>query len=149
MVKKSSICSSVEGMKLSFKTRQFYPKRPIINEELGRRVYPFKLGINGYVEIITPIENPEKNTIYKTSLSETGDAIQGGSVDGWSTKLIKPPTVKIATGTHSATFGSVTGHSYAHVESPPREHLQSKDIQSRHPEIIQVVNPVYEPVESP
>jgi hypothetical protein len=145
MVKKSCICSSVEGNKLKFKTRQFYLKPPLFNEELRRKVYPFKLGINGYVEIVNPLENPVDNILYETSLTEIGDAVQGGSVDGWTIKLIKPPIVKKGSGTHSATFGSVNGHSYAHVESAPREHLQSTDIQSRHPEINQVINPIYKP----
>ena len=143
MAKRSNICSSVEGSRLSFNTRQFFSKPPIFNEALEKIVYPFKLGINGYVEIETPLENPNETAIYTTSLTEIGDSIQGGSVDGWSTKPIKPPTVSKATGTHSARFGSLKGHSYAHIESPHRDHL-STGIQTRHPEIIEVINPLYE-----
>jgi hypothetical protein len=149
MAKKSSICSSIEGSKLSFNTRQFFSRNPIFNEILGGKVYPFKLGINGYVEIETPLENPEQTALYLTSLTEKGDVVQGGSVDGWATKPIQAPIVKKATGTHSASFGSVKGHAYAHVESPHRDHLQSADIQTRHPKVIEVVNPVYIPVEAP
>ncbi|MGZ8191512.1 MAG: hypothetical protein ACXW1W_18025 [Methylococcaceae bacterium] len=145
MTKKSSICSSVEGSKLNFNTRQFYPKPPIFHEILGKKVYPFKLGINGYVEIEAPLENPDQIAVYTTSLTAVGDAVQGGSVDGWSTKPIKPPIVSKATHTHSASLGSLKGHSYAHVESPHRDHLQSKDIQARHPEVIEVINPLYKP----
>ncbi|SJM91155.1 hypothetical protein CRENPOLYSF2_2080005 [Crenothrix polyspora] len=143
MAKKSNICSSVEGNNLSFNTRQFFSKPPIFNEILKKRVYPFKLGINGYVEIETPIEDPEKTAVYTTSLTEKGDSIQGGSIDGWSTRPIKPPTKGAATGTHSASFGSLKGHSYAHVESPHRDHLQSADIQARHPQVIEIINPIY------
>lgn len=142
MVKKSSICSSVEGEKLSFNTRQFYSKTPVINGTLGVKVYPFKLGINGYVEIESPLETPS-NAVYSTSLTSVGDAVQGGSIDGWSTKPIKAPSKGPATGTHSAVFGSLRGHSYAHVESSHRDHLQSKDIQARNPEIVAVLNPLY------
>ena len=143
MTKKFNICASVEGSKLNFNTRQFFAKPPIINKILKRRVYPFKLGINGYVEIVTPLENAQQTIVNTKSLTGTGDAIQGGSIDGWTTKPIKPPVVKIATGTHSANFGSVRGHSYAHVESSPREHLQSEEIQTRHPAIIEIFNPTY------
>ncbi|WP_031435881.1 hypothetical protein [Methylobacter tundripaludum] len=145
MAKKSSICSSVEGEKLSFNTRQFYPRPPVFNEILKKRVYPFKLGINGYVEIETALENPKQTAIYSTSLTEQGDSVQGGSVDGWATRPIKTPTVKKATGTHSASFGSVSGHAYAHIESSHRDHMQSTDIQTRHPQVIEVINPVYSP----
>ncbi|GEM_PF-805141 len=143
MVQKSNICSSVEGEKLSFNTRQFYSKPPVINELLKKKVYPFKLGINGYVEIETPLGNPKETAVYETSLTAQGDAVQGGSVEGWATKPIKAPEVKIATGTHSAQFGSLKGHSYAHVESPHRDHLLSIDIQNRHPQIVEIINPVY------
>ena len=145
MAKKSNICSAIEGSNLSFNTRQFYQRNPVFNEILNKRVYPFKLGINGYAEIITSLENPKQTAVYKTSLIEEGDSIQGGSVDGWSTKPIKPPKVGSATGTHSASFGSVKGHAYAHVESPHRDHLQSAEIQARHPDIIEVINPIYKP----
>lgn len=148
MVKKTSICSSVEGEKLSFNTRQFFPRPPIINETLGKKVYPFKLGINGYVEIESPLADPKKTAVYTSSLVQGGDAVQGGSIDGWSTKPIKPPSVDSgATGTHSASFGSLKGHSYAHVQSMHRDHHESADIQARHPEIIQVINPIYIPAE--
>lgn len=143
MVKKSSICSSVEGAKLSFNTRQFYQKTPVIHEKLGVRVYPFKLGINGYVEINESLEDPARTALFSTSLTDVGDAVQGGSIDGWTTKPIRNLSKSAATGTHSAVFGSLRGHSYAHVESPHRDHLQSKDIQARHPEVIVVINPIY------
>lgn len=142
MVKKSNICSSIEGEKISFNTRQFYPRPPVFNEHLKKRVYPFKLGINGYAKIDTPLSNPKANAFASSSLTGTGDEVQGGSVDGWSTKPIRPPTKGAATGTHSAVYGSLKGHSYAHVESPHRDHLQSKNIQERHPEIIVVLNPL-------
>jgi hypothetical protein len=144
MAKKSNICSAVEGDKLIFNTRQFYSRPPIIHDKLKKRVYPFKLGINGYVEIATPLENPSQTAVYQTSLIEKGDSIQGGVIDGWSTKPIKLPTVGAATGTHSASFGSLKGHSYAHVESAHRDHLQSSDIQARHPQLIEIINPIYD-----
>jgi hypothetical protein len=143
MATKSSICSAVEGEKLSFNTRQFYPRPPVFHERLGKRVYPFKLGIHGYVEIEDPFENPELTALFTTSLTEQGDAVQGGSIDGWTTKPIKTPSVKKATGTHSANFGSLKGHSYAHVESSHRDHLQSTDIQIRHPDVIEIINPIF------
>jgi len=149
MAKKSSICSSVEGSKLIFSTRQFYSKSPVFNEELKKRVYPFKLGIHGYVEIKTSLENPGQTAVYKTSMTERGDAVQGGSVDGWATRPIKGTNVENATGTHSAESGSVKGHAYAHVQSSHRDHLQSADIQARHPQVIEIINPVYAPVEAP
>lgn len=140
MVKKSNICSSVEGEKLKYDTRQFYSKPPVFHEILNRNVYPFKLGINGHVEIVEPLKSPNETAIYDTSLLDKGDEIQGGSVDGWSIKPLKKPSVSNSTGTHSASFGALKGHSYAHVESPHRDHLESADIQSRHPEVIQVLN---------
>lgn len=143
MTKNSCICSSVEGKKLIFNTRQFYPKRPIFNDDFKQKVYPFKLGINGYVEIETPLDSPGEKAFYKTSLTEIGDAVQGGAIDGWSIKPIGPTKLINATGRHSATAGTALGHSYAHVQSPPKEHLQSEEIQSRHPEVIQIINPIY------
>lgn len=143
MTKNSCICSSVEGKKLIFNTRQFYSKPPVFNDDLKRKVYPFKLGINGYVEIETPLDNLGEKAFYKTSLTEIGDAVQGGSIDGWSIKPIGPTKLINATGTHSAKGGCAKGHSYAHVQSSPREHLQSATIQSRHPEVIQIINPIY------
>ena len=143
MTKKSCICSSVEGKKLCFKTRQFFAKPPVVNEILKIRVYPFKLGINGYVEIEIPLEDPEAVIAFNTSMTEIGDAVQGGSIDGWSTKIVKPQNVGKGSASHSATFGVANGHSYAHVESSPREHLQSDEIQKRNPAIIEVINPIY------
>lgn len=142
MAKKSNICASVEGKKVSFHTRQFYSKTPVIHEILNIKVYPFKLGINGYAEIDMPLE-VDSHAVYETSLLETGDCVQGGSIDGWATKPIKPPEKGAATGTHSATFGVLKGHAYAHVESPHKDHLESSDIQARHPEIVQIINPIY------
>lgn len=149
MAKKSSICSAVEGEKLSFNTRQFYPRPPVFHEVLGKKVYPFKLGINGYVEIETSFENQKQTAVYTTSLTEQGDAVQGGSIDGWATRPIQRPSVKKATATHSASFGSLKGHAYAHVESSHRDHLQSTDIQARHPQVIEIINSVYVSVEAP
>lgn len=143
MTKKSSICSSVEGSKLFFNTRQFFQNRPIFNETLKIMVYPFKLGINGYVEIEEALDDPKNKAVYSTSLTAVGDSVQGGSVDGWSTKVIKPPKLENATATHSAKFGSLKGHSYAHVQSSHRDHLQSPQIEARHPKVISVINPAY------
>lgn len=131
MAKKSNICASIEGKKISFNTRQFYSKTPIFHELLGIKVYPFKLGINGYAKIESPLEDKTK-AIFTSSMLEDGDCIQGGSVDGWTTKPIKQPEKGTATGTHSASFGDIKGH--AHVESPHRDHLESPDIMARHPE---------------
>lgn len=140
---KSNICSAVEGDKLKFNTRQFFSKPPIFHDILNKTIYPFKLGINGYVEIDEPLSDPKNTAIFTTSLTNKGDAIQGGSVDGWSTKPIKKPSVGAATGTHSASFSYLKGHSYAHVQSGHRDHQQSADVQSRHPDVIEIINPVY------
>lgn len=145
MAIKLNICASVEGTKLSFNTRQFFSKPPIYNEHLQKNVYPFKLGINGYVEIEAPLENPQQAVINMKSLIAQGDAVQGGSIDGWATNPIKKPKVGTGTGTHSANFGSLRGHCYAHVQSPHRDHLQSADVQARHPEVVVVINPIYCP----
>ncbi len=142
MAKKSNICASIEGNKISFNTRQFYSKPPYIDPILGVRVYPFKLGINGYAEISSPLDN-EAEAAFASSMLKQGDCVQGGSVDGWATKPIKSPEKGVATGAHSAVFGDLKGHAYAHVESPHRDHLQSPDIMARHPEIPQIINPIY------
>lgn len=143
MAKKSNICSSVEGEKLSFNTRKFNSYPPTFNEILKINVWPFKLGINGYVEIDTPLEDPPNTVTNLNSLTATGDSVQGGTIDGWSTKPIKNTHVGNLTGTHKATLGTLKGHSYAHVQSGQRDHQQSADVQSRHPDVIEIINPVY------
>ncbi|MEI8571720.1 hypothetical protein U737_11825 [Methylomonas sp. LW13] len=142
MAKKSNICASIEGKRISFNTRQFYQYTPYVHEHLGVKVFPFKLGINGYAEIESSLEDLSK-VVFETSMLEVGDSIQGGSVEGWATKAIGKTEVINRTATHKAEAGNLRGHAYAHVQSPHRDHLQSEDIMARHPELPQVLNPIY------
>ncbi|MCH9742149.1 MAG: hypothetical protein K0U21_02965 [Proteobacteria bacterium] len=141
MATKSNVCASIEGKKVAFSTRQFFPGPPEINEVLGQRIYTFKLGIHGHAQIQTSLENPEIERVYESSMIDVNDDIQGGSLDGWCTKAIKSPKKKTGvTGTHSASQGIVSGHVYVHIQSGHREHMQSEDIQNRHPEIPLIIN---------
>jgi len=142
MAKKSNICASIEGKRISFNTRQFYPQTPYLHELLGVKVFPFKLGINGYAQIDSALEDTSK-AVFETSLVKVGDCVQGGSVDGWATKPIGKVEVINLTATHKAQASNLRGHAYAHVESPQRDHLQSEDIMARHPELPQIVNKIY------
>jgi len=141
MATKSNVCASIEGKKVAFSTRQFFSVPPEMNEELGERIYPFKLGIHGYAQIQTSLDNPVTERVYQSSMIDKNDDIQGGSLDGWCTKAIKPPKKETGvTGTHSASQGIVSGHVYVHIQSGHRDHMQSEDIQRRHPEIPLIIN---------
>lgn len=141
MATKSNVCASIEGAKIAFSTRQFFSGPPVMNATLGGRVYPFKLGMHGYATITKSLDNPEEERVYESSMVNVDDDIQGGSLDGWCTKVIKPPKKETGvTGTHSASQGVVSGHVYVHIQSGHRDHMQSEDIQRRHPEIPLIIN---------
>ncbi len=140
MVTKSNICSAVEGAQLYITTRQFHVQPPKKIKPLNKVVYPFRLGINGTAKIVTAYEAPETQCVYSNSLVVAGDEIQGGSVDGWSTKILGKRTVTSLTGTHSGTTLSVHGQCFAHVQSGHRHHQQSAAVQIRHPDITLIEN---------
>lgn len=139
------ICSSIEGLKIALNTRKFNSQSsPVFNKELGKKVYKFKLGMNGYAKIDVPLSSSQ-SPCYEESMLCVGDEIQGGGIDGWTEKAIKNGdiTVDHLTGTHKATFVTFKGRFYAHVQSVHRDHAESEEVQKRHPNVIQTFNPAY------
>lgn len=90
MATATEVCSSIEGGRITFKTRQFYSKTPRRDNDLGKLVFPFKLGINSVGEIMLPLE---VQPVDVASLTNVGDKINGTSIDGFSTNPISPSLV--------------------------------------------------------
>lgn len=121
-----AICSSIEGEKIAFKTRQYFPVPPsIVN---GEKRWNFSLGINSSAWIVQAYAQPEEESTYSTSLLAVGDTVQGGGIDGWTRKLLGKPKKDKGSGAHSAYFLTVHGGCYAHIETPERAHLNSPEI---------------------
>jgi hypothetical protein len=138
MASSTTIGSSIEGEKVGIQTRQFYPYPPKKDIKTKALQFGFKLGIRGDAEIIEGYANPLQVCSLETSMFCTGDKIAGQSIYGWAKKSLGKPNVSRGSGTHSASFLSISGGCFATVEISPREHLQSEDIQKRHPQVIQV-----------
>lgn len=138
MASSSSVGSSVESEKIELSTRQFHTSPPVRIPGSKLKQYRFRLGIHGIATITEPYDNPSSKVYFITSFVDKDDFVQGTSLDGWALKPLGPPHVSTRTGTHSGTFVQISGGCYAHVCIPPREHLESEDIQKRNPPIIQI-----------
>lgn len=118
--------NSLEAVCLSLKTRKFYPQPPYRHETLGKLVYPFKLGIRS--EAIIEEAYPSGHAYFDQSSSrEEGDQLQGETLSGFSSKSIRPE-VNHGSGTHKATFAKARAGSYARIDIPVREIIESKRI---------------------
>lgn len=144
MVRMATVGSSVEGEKVQIETRQFHAKLPARNPITKRLVYNFKLGIHGSAEITECYGNPDVQVVYSTSLKDVGDVVHGTSLTGWAIKPLKDPHVKKATGTHSGSFLDLSGGCFVSVDIPPRDHLQSQDVQERHAAVSPALNPDFQ-----
>jgi hypothetical protein len=140
MANAANIGSSVEGEKMDLETRQFFALRPRRCKRTKKMQYPFSLSIFGSAEISQAYEDPSTQAHLSTSMVANGDKVHGTSVSGWALKLLKEPYITKTTHTHSASTLSVKGGCFAQVDTPPREHLDSADIQKRHPPIQQIEN---------
>jgi hypothetical protein len=130
--------ASIEGEKVDLQTRQFHaypPKKDVISNQ---RHFGFRLAINGQAEISESYSAPDEACVYSTSLVCVGDKIAGESVHGWALKALGRPNVSKGSAAHSATFLSVSGGCFAMVAISPREQLESKDFQTRDPEVTPV-----------
>ncbi|WP_208278608.1 hypothetical protein [Massilia oculi] len=142
MANAASTGSSVEGEKMDLATRQFFALPPRRCKRTKKMQYPFSLSIFGSAEISEAYEEPEIQAHLSTSMVAIGDKVHGTSVSGWASKLLKEPYVTKTTHTHSASVLSVKGGCFAQVDAPPREHLESADIQKRNPAVQQIENPL-------
>lgn len=120
----TDVCSSIEGRRIRFsKCRKFFPHLPRINQELDKRVYPFKISIYGQARIEQAID--QKLPVYASSLITEDDEIRASSIDGFSTKLVSPE-IKQGTGRHKGTFFLAKGYAYAHIDVGLRDLLARK-----------------------
>ena len=137
------VCSSIEGNKFKLSTRRVIPQpSPVIDKDSGKKVYKFKLGIDGNVVIVEPLSSSEL-PIYKTSMLKVDDRIQGTSIDGWTDKVIRPGDIRVInrTSTHKGSEIELKCRFYAHVQAVHRHHSESDVVQKRHPNIVQTINP--------
>lgn len=126
MTTATAVCSSIEGEKIALKTRKFTPQLPRRDATMGH-VFCFKLGINSEAHVTEayapgkPLHRP------KASFLTVGDALWAMTIDGFAKKPIGPPEVKKGSGAHKASFISLRGGAYAHIEGAVRELLQRDD----------------------
>lgn len=138
MTYSSSPGSSVEGEKIGLATRQLHTPPPIRCSETKKKKYRFHLGMRGEASIIQAYESPDTTVHYVTSFVVVGDKIQGSALSGWAWKALGPPNVEKCSHTHSGETLKVSGGCLAQVDTPSREYLNSEEIQSRNPPIIQI-----------
>jgi len=137
------VCSSIEGNKLKLSTRKINPQpSPVVDIKSGKKVYKFKLSYDGSAEIVDPLDSKDP-AVYSTSMLDIGDKIQGSSIDGWTEKVIKQGDIEVVnrTSTHKGSEIEIKCRFYAHVQTVHKHHAESEDVQKRHPEIIQVIQP--------
>lgn len=126
----SQVCSSIEGETLELQCRKFSPQPPRRDPKVGKLIYPFKISIHGYARITKPFES-KTAAIREESLLNVDDEIHGEAVDGYGLKPVGRPTIEHATATHKASFVTVKGGAYAHVEIGVRDHLESSRSQNK------------------
>lgn len=139
MAYSSSQGSSVEGEKLYIETRKFHSVLPDRCPITNKKRFRFRLGMRGEASITEAYEDPPNQVHFITSLVAEGDRIQGSSLSGWTYKAFGPPNVEKCSHTHSGSTLKVSGGALALVEAPSREHLNSADIEARHPPITPVL----------
>lgn len=127
-----AICSSIEAEKIGIQTRQFYTSPPQLIKKSGAREmrFPFSLGINSSAWIEREYASGD-GVVFETSKLAEGEGIQGGSIDGWARAPLGKPTVKKGSASHSASFLTIEGGCYAHIQSAERAHLNSADMAAK------------------
>lgn len=133
-----AICCSIEAEKIEIKTRKF-TMVPVMDPETSEMRWQFQLGMNSSAWIHQEYESPATQVAFKQSMTKKGDLLTGGCIDGWARK---PPKKHLGpgSGTHSATFASIKGGCYAHIQTPAREHLDNPDMAEKIREIKQEPN---------
>lgn len=138
MVRATAQGAAVEGEKIQIQTRQFGTYPPKKHPQRGI-IYSFRLGIRSSAEITEAYLDPKATVAFSTSLTSLGDVIMGTSIGGWSRKPLGEPNIAKGSGTHSASHLQISGGCYAHVQIPPRDHLDSAEIAAKNPPIVQQV----------
>lgn len=121
-MKSASVCTSIEGEKISIVCRKFSVQPP--RKDNGKMVYPFKLSIHGAATVAKPYESQDQLN-RKESFWAAGDEVHGEAVDGYSGRPIGPRVLVNETHTHKAQAVTLKGGAYAHVEIGVRDHLNS------------------------
>lgn len=121
-MKSASVCTSIEGEKISIVCRKFSPQPP--RKDSGKMIFPFKLSIHGSATVEKAYEYQDQLK-RKESYWSVGDEIHGEAVDGYAGKPIGPRDLLNATHTHKAQGVTIRGGAYAHVEIGVRDHLTS------------------------
>ncbi|HGL6721636.1 hypothetical protein NTJ56_05680 [Burkholderia contaminans] len=136
MTQAIAICSSIEGEKIKFETRQFNVSMPV--KEGGRLRFGFKLGIRSNAWITESYADSARQVVYLTSMTEVDDEVMGTSLDGWATKPLKEPALIKGSGRHSASALTITGGAYVHIQAAAREHLDNANLADRMKPVEQV-----------
>ncbi|WP_175907339.1 hypothetical protein [Burkholderia sp. BCC1640] len=136
MTQAIAICSSIEGEKIKFETRQFNISPPV--KEGGRLRFGFKLGIRSTAWITESYANPAQSVVYVQSMTAVDDEVMGTSLDGWATKPLKEPALVKGSGRHSASALTITGGAYVHIQAAAREHLENADLSEKMKPVEQV-----------
>ncbi|WP_322086051.1 hypothetical protein [Burkholderia sp. BCC1999] len=132
-----AICSSIEAEKIELKTRKFNASPPTIDPGSKQMRWGFQLGMNSSAWIDQPYSSPMNDVVFTTSMVAQGDLLTGGCIDGWSRKPLGKPHVSKGSASHSATFVSIKGGCYAHIQTPAREHLDSPAMAGKIKEVAQ------------
>lgn len=132
-----AICSSIEAEKIELKTRKFNSSPPVMDAQSKEMRWGFQLGMNSSAWIGQAYDAPETSVVFDSSMVEDDDKLTGGCIDGWSKKPLGKPHVQKGSGSHSATFVSIKGGCYAHIQAPAREHLDNPDMAAKVREIPQ------------
>ncbi|GJI96181.1 hypothetical protein RugamoR57_28990 [Duganella caerulea] len=101
--------------------------------------FRFRLGMRGEAKIEEAYSDPASIVHFITSFVQHGDRIEGATVAGWAWKPLGKPHVTICSGTHNGTVVQISGGCLAQIESPPREHLNSAEIDARNPAITPIL----------
>ncbi|MEX3952007.1 hypothetical protein AB4Y40_30160 [Paraburkholderia sp. EG287B] len=133
-----AICCSIEAEKIEIKTRKFNMV-PVMDPDTGVMRYQFQLGMNSSAWIHQEYESPATQITIKQSMTKKGDLLTGGCIDGWAWKAPKKQ-VGPGSASHSATFASIRGGCYAHIQTPAREHLDNPDMAEKIRAIAQEPN---------
>lgn len=132
-----AICSSIEAEKIELRTRKFNSSPPVMVAGSKEMRWGFQLGMNSFAQIEEAYASPKTSVVFVSSMVDVADKLTGGCIDGWSRKPLGRPHVSKGSGSHSATFVSIKGGCYAHIQTPAREHLDNPAMAAKIREIPQ------------
>lgn len=122
----TSVCKSLEAEKVEIQARKFQLQTPRRDTSSGRLVYPFKVSIYGKARITEAYETDA--VLYREcSYRDAEDELRGEALDGFARKPFGRERVEHGTGSHKATFVSMRGGAYAHIEIATRQLLEAKN----------------------